>query len=177
MIYSLFIFYSLFFHFVTGAFDLTLSEGANGTAVVDACIAKLSQGFSSSDEQLLRRIAFAETNDGVSVSTNNGGIWQLSSSKFQQTKTSLDSSIYSTVSITFGIDWTSTVESDLLKPFYSALGARLYLEVLKSTNPIPLSINTDDQALYYTTYYTSTGRSTDDFTTAVQSISSIEGNT
>ena len=99
----------------TWTVDLTVEEGAVGTQVVLATIAKLeaAQVFSS-DKRLLRRIAYVETADGEetasssgngedellpfgdgaasrratrqSATTGNGGIWSVNSLDFHRTK-------------------------------------------------------------------------------------------
>ena len=159
--------------------DLTLVPESSGTAVVHACISKLSEAsIFSSDQQLLRRIAYAETHDGedsdtYSDSSNDGGIWQLSSSKYASTKTSISASLLQSISTEFGITWTSTSWSDLRKPFYSAIAARLYLEVISAS--IPLQTNTNGQANYWVNYYTSSGDSASDFVTAVSYLQANEG--
>ena len=71
--------------------DLTLVPEANGTVVVQACLAKITgANIFAADNQMLRRIAYVETRDGTDsdtyTPTNNGGIWQLSESKYMQTK-------------------------------------------------------------------------------------------
>ena len=164
--------------------DLTLMEGTNGSAVVDACIAKIStSGIFSDDQQMLRRIAFVETNYGIDSHTysnayNDGGIWQLSSAKYDATKNSnnvaiglLTDEIYTK----FGINWASTQWSDLRMPFYSALAARLYLEVLRLeivNASIPLASNSGEQGSYWATYYTMSGETSSDFVSAVNELSS-----
>ena len=160
------------------SFDLTLVAESSGTSVVQACIAKIDEAnIFSSDEQLLRRIAYVETHDGndsdtYTGSNNNGGIWQLSSAKYSVTKTSVSSSLLQNVSSKFGITWSSTSWSDLRKPFYSAIAARLYLEVISAS--IPLSINISGQASYWASYYTSSGGSASEFVTAVNYLNSSD---
>ena len=173
------IFYCVIICYVS-AFDLTLVSESSGTSVVQACIAKIDDAsIFSSDEQLLRRIAYVETHDGNDSNTytgsnNNGGIWQLSSAKYSTTKTSalLSSSLLQSVSSKFGITWSSTSWSDLRKPFYSAIAARLYLEVISAS--IPLSTNINGQASYWASYYTSSGGSASEFVTAVNYLNDNE---
>ena len=150
--------------------DLTLVPEVNGTDVVEACIAKISlPALFSSDEHLLRRIAYVETGDGTdddsyTGSNSDGGIWQLSLAKYSSTKT-VSSQLLQGISTCFNINWASTVWSDLRKPFYSAIAARLYLEVI--SNSIPLSTDISGQGSYWANYYTSSGGTQSDFVTAV----------
>ena len=153
--------------------DLTLVPEVNGTAVVQACIAKISlSALFSSDESLLRRIAHVETGDGTDVDTytgtnNDGGIWQLSLAKYSSTK-AVSSQLLQGISTSFSINWASTVWSDLRKPLYSAIAARLYLEVI--SNPIPLSTDVSGQGSYWANYYTSSGGTQSYFVTAVNAL-------
>ena len=171
------IFYCVIICYVS-AFDLTLVAESSGTSVVQACIAKIDDAnIFSSDEQLLRRIAYVETHDGndsdtYTGSNNNGGIWQVSSAKYSATKTGVSSSLLQSVSSNFGITWSNTSWSDLRKPFYSAVAARLYLEVISAS--IPLSTNINGQASYWASYYTSSGGSASEFVTAVNYLNDNE---
>ena len=58
----------------TTAVDLTREPGTNGSDVVQACIAIITQpGIFSEDQQLyLRRIAYVETRDGTDSDTYAG---------------------------------------------------------------------------------------------------------
>ena len=52
----------------TTAVDLTREPGINGSDVVQACIAIITQpGIFTQDQQLLRRIAYVETCDGTDI--------------------------------------------------------------------------------------------------------------
>jgi receptor-type tyrosine-protein phosphatase Q len=159
--------------------DLTLVAETNGTAVVDACIIKISQSgiFTVNDQQMIRRIAFVETRYGsdpstYSSATNHGGIWQLSEAKYNATKnTGSNSQLLQQVngiSTSFGINWLTTTWNDLRKPFYSALAARLYLQVI--TASIPLASLVSSQGTYWSSYYTSSGGTQADFVTGVNQL-------
>ena len=156
--------------------DQTLVPGTNGSAVVDVCIAKVSDVFVDDDQLMLRRIAYVETGYGNDPDTysdisNDGGIWQLSRDKYNATKNTADSTLNSLIQKiqeNFGIDWVSTQWSDLRKPFYSALAARLYLQVI--TASIPLSSDVDGQATYWVTHYTTSGGTESDYITAIDEL-------
>ena len=168
---------------VKSAVDLTLQPEANGTLVVKACLAKISQSsiFSTNDQQMLRRIAYVETHDGADAdtytNTSNGGIWQLSETKYTATKntgsnTQLQQQVQG-ISTSFGINWLTTQWVDLRKPFYSALAARLYMQVI--TASIPLASDVSSQGTYWANYYTSFGGNQSQYVSAVNQLQSIEG--
>ena len=159
--------------------DLTLIPEANGTTVVQACLAKITGANIFSANQMLRRIAYVETRDGKDsdtyTPTNNGGIWQLSKSKYLQTKgsSSVLTAPVSSISSSFGITWSTTQWVDLRKPLYSALAARLYLYLISTS--IPLGTNINGQASYWVNQYTSSAGTTSDFTSAVNFLQSSTG--
>ena len=71
--------------------DLTTELQAAGTDVVLASIALIQPlTIFPNDNRLLRRVAFAETRDGVDMDTfrpgYNGGIWQVDEDIFNQTQ-------------------------------------------------------------------------------------------
>ena len=149
--------------------------------MVEASIAKITASgiFTSNDQQMLRRIAYVETRDGTNSTTysdpnNDGGIWQLSSTKFTATKNTGNiaiSSLITKISAEFNITWTSTQWSDLRKPFYSAIAARLYLEVI--TASIPLASQVSSQGTYWVNYYTSSGGTQTDYVDAVNELGGV----
>ena len=158
--------------------DLTLVPEAKGTTVVQACLAKITNAkIFSADNQMLRRIAYVETRDGNDADTytptNNGGIWQLSESKFLQTKTNSSSTLINGINNSFGITWSTTQWVDLRKPLYSALAARLYLYLISTS--IPLGNDINGQASYWLNQYTSNSGTTSDFTSAVTVLQALEG--
>ena len=168
---------------VRSSVDLTLQPETNGTLVVQACLAKISQSsiFSTNDQQMLRRIAYVETHDRTDAdtytNTSNGEIWQLSETKYTATKntgsnTQLQQQVQG-ISTSFGINWLTTQWVDLRKPFYSALAARLYMQVI--TVSIPLASDLSSQGTYWANYYTSSGGSQSQYVSAVNQLQSIEG--
>ena len=71
-----------------------LEDGANGTTVVllSQSVVHIQQAaIIPDDNELLRRIAYVETRDGISdttnTETNTGGIWAVSKEAFEMTKT------------------------------------------------------------------------------------------
>ena len=102
---------------------------------------------------------------------NDGGIWQLSETKYLATKT-VNQQLLKDIAAHINIDWTATVWSDLRKPLFSALAARLYFEVI--TAEIPLSPDISAQGSYWATYYTSSGGTQTDFVNAINELSAKE---
>ena len=160
------------------AVDLTILEEQRGRDVVRASIQKITEsGIFTRDEQILRRIAYAETKDGTRNDTYtpnyHGGIWRLSEHKYNATKRA-DSTLLKRIHDEFNIDWNSTKWRDLRKPFWSALAARLYLAVIQIQ--IPLSVRYTEQANYWVTHYTTSGGTESDFLNAIDELALSEGN-
>ena len=163
--------YFLFFIYITTVKceDLTVVPEETGTDVVIASIAKISDSliFSKDDQQFLRRIAFVETTDGLDETTyadsnNNGGIWQLSNEKYQETKTGTDNAILQKINDIFQIDWATTTWVDLRKPFFSALASRLYLELVLITD-YPFSTDIPSQAKLWSEVFTNSDKDEADY--------------
>lgn len=58
---------------------------------------------------------------------------------------------------TFGIDWPSVDWTDLTKPLYSALAARLYIQYRLRNNTRTLPRDVTDQASFWQTFYRQNG--------------------
>ena len=146
---------------VVGSVDKTLDDGATGSDVVQAVIAKIeaSRIPFGSDHRLLRRIAYVESADGTkhhSLCSDTGGVWALQEDKFNTVlSTSELDGVRDIIHLAFGIDWTQTTIADLCKPFYAGLAARMYLYYLEitATAIIPLAGNVVEQAQFWLTYY------------------------
>lgn len=173
----------LLYSTVEALVDFTLIPETNGLAVVQASIDKISQSavFSVDDQQMLRRIAYVETRDGsdpltYSSNTNHGGIWQVSEAKYFATKnTGSNAQLQQQVQeilLNFNIDWLATNWSDLRRPFYSALAARLYMQVIMES--IPLASNVADQGSYWSLLFTSSRGTEADYVNAVRELQAIE---
>ena len=153
--------------------DLTTQPGTSGSAVVFACISRIQQsGIFTSDNEMLRRIAYVETNDGNDADTYrsgyHGGIWAVDEDLFNETQNtsfySALSNLHQQIQSTFSIQWSSVQWNDLRKPLYSALAARLYFYTVNAS--IPISSSIPSQATYWVTYYNPSG-STSNFVTLV----------
>ena len=144
---------------VAVALDTTLHEGAVGSEVVQAVIAKLdaSRAAFRDDHRMLRRLAFVETVDGTnSTSGDRGGLWGLDEAKLDTVLSSPELlELRIALRAVFGIDWGSVTIDDLLKPFYAGMVARLYLHYLEisGTAVIPLAGDLVAQARFWLAYY------------------------
>ena len=73
------------------------------------------------------------------------------------TKTNCYQAVYDDIYTQFDIKWTSVQYVDLVKPLYSALAARLKIDIYyKDFVPKPVQIpqSIDDQAVYWAVHYT-----------------------
>ena len=138
--------------------NLTREPERSGSFVVQETIAQIrNANIFPDDRQLLRRIAWVESNDGTNILTYrqgyHGGIWQVDLIGFQDTQDTNSHpglvSKFKEIQRVFGIDWPSVQWEDLRKPLFSALAARLKLSNVAA--PIPLAV--EDQARYWKTHY------------------------
>lgn len=138
--------------------DLTRETNATGSSVVEAAVG-LIQGSSifQSDNKFLRRLAYVESKDGIDPATFRGGyyggIWKVDKVAFQDTKDVITHRAlitkYLQIRSAFGFNWTDVQWSDLRKPLYSALAARLFIFNLATS--IPFGIK--EQADYWKSFY------------------------
>ena len=157
--------------------DLTTQPGTNGSAVVSACISRVQQsGIFTSDNEMLRRIAYVETdygnNENTYRSNYDGGIWAVDEDIFNETKNTTLTSLHQSIQTNFSIEWSSVEWNDLRKPLYSALAARLYFKTVNAS--IPFSSNIQLQAMYWMTYYNTAG-STSNFVTLLNELLAMNG--
>ena len=145
--------------FGANALDKTLDDGAIGSDVVQAVIAKLdASGIAFGDDhRLLRRLAFVETADGAnSSSSSSAGLWGLQQSHLDVVGSAPQlAELRIAIRAAFGIDWGAVTTNDLGKPFFAGLAARLYLFYLEisGTATIPLAGDIDGQAEFWIRYY------------------------
>jgi len=155
--------------------EAVLEEGANGTAVVLLSVAHIQQAaIFPDDNEMLRRIAYVETRDGSDPGTysegNNGDIWAVSEAGFNNTKDTSNALLalkHEQIVQQFEIDWRRVQFSELRKPFYSALAARLVL--FAAPRAIPTSTDVAAQAQFWRENYNSAG-SVEDFTGATNEL-------
>ena len=159
--------------------DSVLQGGRGGTDVVLLSVAYIQQAaIFPNDNGLLRRIAYVETRDGFLMdhSSTSGGIWAVGEEAFTNTQTISDSDFVvklRQINATFGVDWEAVQWSELNKPFYSALAARLVL--FTASENIPSDTEVSDQAQFWKAHYNSEG-SEEKFLRSVQIIAEGEVN-
>ena len=172
--------------------DLNDKKALNGIGsdVVENVIEMIDSWWKFSDDHddrcLMRRIALVETNDGLSVQYNCGGIWAMDGTKLSSVHDELNKQpekqpewqliaveeINKSLCLNGINDFTlenMLIESNMHKPLYSGLAARFYLE--QQTTEIP---NIDDiygQAIFwFENYHPECGRhlTAYDFVTLVE---------
>ena len=162
--------------------DLTRQRETTGAGVVRAVVNRVQVVFNNdSDMQILRRIAFVESRDGTNSDTYrpgyHGGIWQVDEDVFLDTQDTTSHpelvARHEQIMNQLQIDWPSVQWTDLRKPLYSGLAARLLL--LSINSPIPC--NVAGQARYWKMNYdTPAGAGTEQgFIADVQELSTNEG--
>lgn len=127
--------------------DLTVAINASGTNVVLATISIIDgSGVFSDDDRFLRRVAHAESRDGLDPDTfrddYNGGIWQVDEQNFLKTtdratfpSLTEPGGIYERLLSDLNLDWTVAVWEDLRKPLISAVAARIFFELADDDIP------------------------------------------
>ncbi len=160
--------------------DRTLQREASGADVVRAVVNKIEAVFGN-DYQFLRRIAFVESKDGTDRNTYrpgyHGGIWQVDGAGFRSTQDTAShprlKQRYQQIMKTFGIDWPTVQWTDLRKPLYSGIAARLFL--LNICANIPRDVA--GQAIYWKRYYNTAagGGTVQKFVDDVAALRRIEG--
>ena len=155
--------------------ESVLENGRSGTDVVLLSISYIHQtAIFRDDKNILRRIAFVETKDGSNLDVfnqgNSGGIWAVDEDTFLSMK--INSFLFQKheeIRQLYGIDWKAVQWSELSKPLYSALAARLVLFI--APEDIPSSEAVPAQAQFWKDHYNGDG-SVKDF---IKSINKLEG--
>ena len=142
--------------------DLTLQPETAGTNVVLASIGLIEQAqIFPADNRLLRRVAYAETRDGVDINTYrpgyNGGIWQVDENIYNETQNVAANpqlvQLHAEILTALGITWPTTTWVDLRRPLFSALAARLYFSIVAEA--IPMAGDLRGQGEYWKRNYNS----------------------
>lgn len=143
---------------VRGQADHTRSDGAKGSAIVEAVLAELHDAcVYPEDGQLLRRLAFVESRDGMDPATyaapGSGGIWRVEQSMLQRTQSERQhlAQQYDLIRNKLGIEWPSVTGDDMRRPLYSALAAALFLTLEGSPVTVPLTV--EGQAAFWLSHY------------------------
>jgi hypothetical protein len=146
--------------------DSTIKPNTKGEDVVEAVVKKLKASrIFPQDNELVLRIAYAETKFGDSPNyarNSSGGIWKLDESALRETQNTMAhpslTMIHYKIVAKLGINWRAVTKVDLLKPLYSGLAGRLFLNTLPES--IPGTIK--EQAVFWKKYYHKTGTGTVD---------------
>ncbi|XP_072042533.1 uncharacterized protein [Amphiura filiformis] len=151
-----------------GQQDLTRKPNTKGKDVTQAAVDVVVQsGIFPKDNDFLRRIACVESKDGTHPNTYragyDGGIWQVDRIGFEDTKDTVSHpglvAKYVQIQQAFGIDWPRVQWSDIRKPLYSAIAARLFLS--NKPQAIPNSADIVGQAAYWKLHYNTAGNGTE----------------
>ncbi len=169
--------------------DLTLVLREKGSDVVLAVVAKIegSEIFTT-DNRLLRRMAYVESKDGTDSDTYTqdryyGGIWQVDFAAFRRTQDTKSfpalEELHSEIAqkIYDGdepIEWTAVGWTALEKPLYSGLAARLFLATID--DDIPAASNVSGQADYWNRHYKKGEGDVEAFTADVNALQDLESN-
>ena len=136
-----------------------LNPEDKGSDVVRAVVSKIESVFLTPSfapgSSFLRLIAYVETKDGTE--SKDGGIWNVNKKAFEgtkDTKTNPDlKAKHDEIKKRYGVDWGQVQWSEMKKPLYSALAARLVLYNIPDAIPVEL----DGQAKYWKNHYNSSG--------------------
>lgn len=163
--------------------DRTILYEEAGFDVVVATIEQLRQlGVFPNNNRLLRRIAYAETRDGVDFTTYrrgyDGGIWQVDEAIFLRTQNTSASAelltLLQNIQQITTLDWLQLPWNELRRPFFSGMAASIYLTLTPEAIPGPGDI--EGQARYWKRHYNSDPEdTTEGFAKAVEELES-EGN-
>lgn len=163
--------------------DRTILYEEAGFDVVVATIEQLRQlGVFPNNNRLLRRIAYAETRDGVDFATYrqgyDGGIWQVDEAIFLLTQNTTASAelllLLQNIQQLTTLDWLQLPWNELRRPFFSGMAASIYLTLIPEAIPGPGDI--EGQARYWKQHYNSDPEDTmEGFVKAVEEFES-EGN-
>lgn len=163
--------------------DLTIAVGANGTEVVMATVSRIQQsGIFPDDNRFLRRVAFAESRDGLDSDTFRdgyfGGIWQVDEAIFLVTlnvtahpELARSGGIFDGISNSFNVEWRAVTWQDLRRPLFSALAARIFFELAEGNIPDIGDVRGQGRYWKDTGFNTNPGDTVDFF---VQTINTLE---
>ena len=130
------------------------TKGSTGPEVVKRVIEVIgSLAMFPNDHGFLRRIAYVETKDGLLGGALLGGIWRVSREMLIDSQRIMAHGQlirkHEIIRQQLNIDWPEVVWSDLQKPIYSGLAARLFL----SNNPRPIPETLERQSNYWKINY------------------------
>ena len=147
----------------TAELHLIQQPGQVGRVAVEAAVTEV-EGVLGDTKGLLSRIAIAESrmgNDPRTFAGHSNGMWQVDTESFEETqflvnkdtgrkfRTASMQRWHQEIQDAWGIDWTKVTSSDLSKPLYGAIAARLHLKRWEEEIPEDLP----GQARYWKQYY------------------------
>jgi hypothetical protein len=133
-----------------------MTPGATGTGIVKAVADRITASCVFPDDKLfLRRLAFVESSDGLTKPQPgySGGIWRVDQTMYTASKDQKLAQLHTAIKGSFNIDWTKTTWADLTKPFYSGLGARLYISLQTNNDPNAIPRDIKSQGDFWVKYY------------------------
>ncbi|CAH1783424.1 unnamed protein product [Owenia fusiformis] len=136
----------------------TETKTPSGIDVVNTALEKLTQ-YADKGLEFLRNIACVESKYGTDKDTYrenyHGGIWQVNEATFNETKDTASRSKLKKnlekIKNLYDVNWESATWKELRDPFYSALAARLFLQIQDEKLPSEKDIN--KQGEYWSQYY------------------------
>lgn len=153
--------------------SIILQDRANGSAAVLLALSRIQQsGVFGNDNEILRRIAYVESRDGMLPETfregYNGGIWAVDEDVFRRTRDTttfkrLPAKIHEIEEL-LQINWRDVQWSDLRTPLYSALAARLAIFIAPVS--VPPANDIVGQAQFWIDHYNTHGDAADFVTTS-----------
>ena len=150
---------------------IIFQDRAKGSAAVLLSVGRIQQSGVFND--ILRRIAYVETRDGTLSETfregYDGGIWAVDEDAFRSTQNTdvfarLPAKIEQIEEL-LQINWLDAEWSDLRKPLYSALAARLIIFNASTSESVPPPDDLAGQAQFWVEYYNRNGEALDFATT------------
>lgn len=101
-------------------------------------VTKSSKLIFMDDNHFIRRVALVE--NSLNRTSKEGGLWNVDECAFKATQTKRKknkhlATLHKTVRRTFGVTWSKIKYSDLRRPLYSVLAARIILEMTERSIP------------------------------------------
>lgn len=118
------------------------SQGVNvirdGSEMVSKALVRSLQPVFMEDNHFIQRIAIVEK--AMNRTSKEGGLWNVDKCAFEATQAKRKenrqlAALHKTVRRTFGVTWSKIKYSDLRRPLYSVLAARIFLEIAKHSIP------------------------------------------
>lgn len=118
------------------------SRGVNvirdGSEMVNKALTRSLQPVFMGDNHFIQRIAIVEK--AMNRTSKEGGLWNVDKCAFEATQAKRKenrqlAALHKTVRRTFGVTWSKIKYSDLRRPLYSVLAARIFLEMTKHSIP------------------------------------------